>query len=84
MIPNFISVETIREKIVPIFENYPINKAILFGSYAKGNATISSDIGKRQTLPTCAKLDFYCKLFSETLQYSGMFSDHGSRESNTY
>lgn len=44
MTPNFISVETIREKIVPIFENYPINKAILFGSYAKGNATISSDI----------------------------------------
>ena len=44
MTPNFISVETIREKTVPIFEIYPINKAILFGSYAKGNATISSDI----------------------------------------
>ena len=44
MTPNFISVETIREKTVPIFENYPINKAILFGSYAKGNATTSSDI----------------------------------------
>ena len=41
---NFISVETIREKTAPIFENYPINKAILFGSYAKGNVTISSDI----------------------------------------
>lgn len=44
MTPNFISVETIRGKTIPIFENYPINKAILFGSYAKGNATISSDI----------------------------------------
>lgn len=44
MTPNSISVETIREKTVPIFEIYPINKAILFGSYAKGNATISSDI----------------------------------------
>ena len=44
MTSNFISVETIREKTVPIFENYPVSKAILFGSYAKGNATISSDI----------------------------------------
>lgn len=41
---NFISVETIRKKTAPIFGNYPINKAILFGSYVKGNATISSDI----------------------------------------
>ena len=44
MTSNFISVETIREKIVPIFESYPINKAILFGSYAKGNPTTGSDI----------------------------------------
>ena len=44
MTSNFISVETIREKTVPIFEKYPVDKAILFGSYAKGNATISSDI----------------------------------------
>ncbi|NMA03430.1 MAG: nucleotidyltransferase domain-containing protein [Clostridiales bacterium] len=29
---------------MPIFKNYPVNKAILFGSYAKGNATIGSDI----------------------------------------
>lgn len=41
---NFISVETIKEKIIPIFEEYPVNKVILFGSYAKGNATIASDI----------------------------------------
>lgn len=44
MTSNIMSVETIREKIVPIFENYPINKAILFGSYAKGNPTTGSDI----------------------------------------
>ncbi|NLY45317.1 MAG: nucleotidyltransferase domain-containing protein [Tissierella sp.] len=44
MTSNFISVETIREKIIPIFRNYPVSKAILFGSYAKGNATIGSDI----------------------------------------
>lgn len=44
MTSNFISVEKIREKTVPIFRNYPVSKAILFGSYAKGNATIGSDI----------------------------------------
>ena len=44
MTPNLISVETIKEKTSPIFENYPVNKAILFGSYAKDNATESSDI----------------------------------------
>lgn len=41
---NFISVETIMEKTAPIFKNYPVNKAILFGSYAKGKSIISSDI----------------------------------------
>lgn len=44
MTSNFITVENIRKKTIPIFRNYPVSKAILFGSYAKGNATISSDI----------------------------------------
>ena len=44
MTSNIISVDTIREKTVPILRNYPVNKAILFGSYAKGNAIIGSDI----------------------------------------
>lgn len=44
MTSNFVSVESIREKTVPIFTKYPVSKAILFGSYAKGNATIGSDI----------------------------------------
>lgn len=44
MTSNFISIEKIREKTAPIFRNYPVSKAILFGSYAKGNATIDSDI----------------------------------------
>ena len=44
MTSNFISVETIRKKTTPIFENYPVNKVILFGSYAKGNVTKDSDI----------------------------------------
>lgn len=34
----------IRMKLLPIFSNHPIENAILFGSYAKGNPTASSDI----------------------------------------
>ncbi|MCL2293404.1 MAG: nucleotidyltransferase domain-containing protein [Spirochaetes bacterium] len=34
----------IKEKLEPIFKNAPIEKAILFGSYAKGVQTPSSDI----------------------------------------
>lgn len=36
--------ETIREKLRPIFESYPINRAVLFGSYARGEATPDSDL----------------------------------------
>ena len=34
----------IREKLLPIFTSSPVEKAILFGSYAKGNPTRSSDV----------------------------------------
>ena len=37
-------VDEINEKLRPIFESLPIYKAILFGSYSKGNATEYSDI----------------------------------------
>ena len=36
--------EEIKEKLEPIFEAAPIEKAILFGSYAKGLQTPSSDV----------------------------------------
>ena len=34
----------IKEKLLPIFNNTPIERAILFGSYAKGNPTQLSDV----------------------------------------
>ena len=37
-------IETIRNRLHPVFSNYNINSAILFGSYAKGQATEKSDI----------------------------------------
>jgi len=37
-------IDDIIEKLRPIFESWPIYKAILFGSYSKGIATANSDI----------------------------------------
>ena len=34
----------IKEKLMPIFDFIPVEKAILFGSYAKGNPTRLSDV----------------------------------------
>ena len=34
----------IKEKLHPVFKAIPVEKAILFGSYAKGNPTKSSDV----------------------------------------
>lgn len=44
MTSNTISIREIKEKIVPILKDYPIEKAILFGSYSKGQDNNSSDI----------------------------------------
>lgn len=44
MASNIVSIDNIKEKITPILMDYPVNKAILFGSYAKGKAAENSDI----------------------------------------
>jgi len=41
---NIISIEEIKEKTIPILKKYPVNKAILFGSFAKGEVNNTSDI----------------------------------------
>ncbi len=38
------TVGLIKEKLTPVLEGYPVRKAILFGSFAKGNPTSDSDI----------------------------------------
>ncbi|HAL73780.1 MAG TPA: nucleotidyltransferase domain-containing protein [Clostridiales bacterium] len=38
------TIDTIQNKLKPIFLKEPIKKAVLFGSYAKGSFTESSDI----------------------------------------
>ncbi|GAB1475748.1 hypothetical protein MASR2M70_05800 [Bacillota bacterium] len=44
MVSETNSIETTKEIITPILRAYPVRKAILFGSYAKGDASQSSDI----------------------------------------
>ena len=38
------SIETLRQKLVPIFDKEPIIKVTLFGSYAKGDHNELSDV----------------------------------------
>lgn len=38
------SLNEIRQTLEPVFLEYGVKKAILFGSYAKGNATVRSDV----------------------------------------
>lgn len=42
-----LSIAAIKERIVPVCKKYPIRKAYLFGSYARGNATEASDVDLR-------------------------------------
>lgn len=44
MTSDIITIDKIKEKTIPILRNYPVDKAILFGSYAKGEASGNSDI----------------------------------------
>ncbi|MCL2108226.1 MAG: nucleotidyltransferase domain-containing protein [Oscillospiraceae bacterium] len=38
------NIQTITEKLTPVFKTYGVRKAILFGSYAKGCAVEESDV----------------------------------------
>ena len=42
-----LSIPIIRECIAPVCKKYPIRRAYLFGSYARGNATEKSDVDLR-------------------------------------
>ena len=41
------SVDEIKERIQPIAKNYGVNRVFLFGSYARGDASLESDIDLR-------------------------------------
>jgi len=39
-----LSIEEIKSYVIPIIEKYPVEKVILYGSYARGDASETSDI----------------------------------------
>jgi len=39
-----LSIEEIKSYIIPIVKKYPVDKVILYGSYARGDASDTSDI----------------------------------------
>ena len=39
-----LSMEEIKSYVVPVVEKYPVEKVILFGSYARGDASDISDV----------------------------------------
>ncbi len=44
MASDLITVKDIKEKVSLIFREYPVNKAMLFGSFSTGSSTENSDI----------------------------------------
>ena len=38
------TIPQLKELLCPVFDTYGVRKAVLFGSYGKGNATENSDI----------------------------------------
>lgn len=38
------TIETIKAKAIPILKNYGVNRAYLFGSFARGDQNLNSDI----------------------------------------
>ncbi|MBR3621761.1 MAG: nucleotidyltransferase domain-containing protein [Selenomonadaceae bacterium] len=60
-----LSVEEIRRRIVPICEKHGVTKAVLFGSYARNEATQESDIDFQLILPKGASLLKLCAINDE-------------------
>lgn len=44
MSDSVYTVDELKTRMLPIFVNYGIKRAVLFGSYSKGKANIKSDI----------------------------------------
>ena len=65
------SILEIKNKILEPARQYGIQKAYLFGSYARGEATIKSDIDiciEKGKIHTLFELSGFCQKLEETLQ----------------
>ena len=44
MAAKVYTIQELREKLIPVFSHAPVYKAVLFGSYARGDADEKSDV----------------------------------------
>lgn len=44
MAKQIYSIDELQTCLIPVFQQYGVKKAVLFGSYGKGTATASSDV----------------------------------------
>lgn len=56
------TLDQLRELIVPVLEQHGLHSAILFGSYAKGCATVNSDVDLLVDAPHLKGLKFIALL----------------------
>ena len=56
-----LTLEAIKDKSTPVCRKYGVKRAYLFGSYARGEATVQSDVDIRVELD-----DATCSLFRES------------------
>ena len=54
------SAEEIKTIIIPIAEKYGVLRIYLFGSYARGDKTVSEFHFKRGAIAICSRLKEYC------------------------
>ena len=60
-----LSIDEIKQKIIPICEKHGVLKAVLFGSYARNEATPESDVDFQLTLPKGTGLLKLCTINNE-------------------
>lgn len=63
MVNGVYTIDEIREKIIPIAKRFDIQRVILFGSYARGEATAESDIDLIIELPEAVGLFRLAEIF---------------------
>lgn len=60
-----LTIQQIKNRVIPVFKKYNVKAAYLFGSYARGDATEKSDVDIRVDLPATLR----------GLQVAGFYAD---------
>ena len=69
------SEQELINKLIPIFEQYPIKRAALFGSYARGEQTSESDLDLLLDYEFSSELPDFLDFWDELDRVMGIKSD---------